>query len=230
MAAQSVPVEHIVVDGASTDGTQEVLDRYKGDLAVALSEPDRGIYDAMNKGIALAAGDYVGLLNADDRHAGPDVLAAVIEAFESTGAGAVYGDLVYVDGEDGSRVVRYWRSGGYRRSAFRWGWMPPHPAFFVRREVYREFGDFNLDLGSAADYEIMLRFLYRHRVEACYLPRILVRMATGGVSNRSLGNRLRANRMDKRAWAVNGLRPLPWTFVAKPVRKIGQWIRRPPAS
>ena len=226
---RGVAVEHIVVDGGSSDRTVEIV-RGCGGVARLISEPDRGIYDAMNKGIAMASAEIVGILNADDFYTGPEVLAGVVRAFADKAIGACYGDLQYVDcvrfAVCGSqcRVVRYWKSGSFDRRKFWHGWMPPHPTFFVRRDVYEKYGMFNVELGSAADYEIMLRFLVRHRVKAAYIPEVLVKMRTGGVSNASVGNRLAANRMDRRAWAVNGLRPYPWTLWMKPLRKLGQWL------
>lgn len=251
--------EHIVVDAASTDGTLAVLDECGGGAARVVSEPDRGIYDGMNKGLRLATGEVVGILNADDFYFGPDVLAKVAGVFEDQQVESCYGDLVYVAGdEDGSRftvqglgeetktdkfksvgwaersethhpfkVVRYWRSGGFDYRKFWWGWMVPHPTFFVRREVYEQYGCFNLEMGTAADYELMLRFLVKHRISCAYLPEILIAMRAGGASNVTLNARLRANRMDRKAWAVNGLKPYPWTFLMKPLRKVGQWVARP---
>lgn len=189
-----------------------------------VSEPDQGIYDAMNKGVRMAQGDIVGILNSDDYYASPAVLAKVVEVFNNPAIEACYGDLIYVDAADTGRTVRYWRSGGYAPNKFYWGWMPPHPTFFVRRSVYQRFGLFNLDLGSAADYELMLRFLVRHRIKTAYIPEVLVKMRTGGTSNVSWRNRLEANRMDRRAWAVNELKPYPWTLWLKPLRKVSQWV------
>ena len=136
------------------------------------------------------------------------------------------GDLVYVDANDTDRVVRYWRSWDYKPKKFYWGWMPPHPTFFVRREVYERCGLFNPDLGTAADYELMLRFLVRYKITSAYLSEIIIKMRSGGASNASLINRLRANRMDRLAWEVNGLRPYPWTLWMKPLRKIPQYFRK----
>ena len=226
VAHQGVEVEHLIIDGASTDDTLEVVEAHRDALARVISEPDEGIYDAMNKGIALARGEVVGILNADDFFASPEVLRRVMACFEDPSIEACYGDLRYVDFDDPRRTVRFWRSGDFHPERFYWGWMPPHPTFFVRRSVYERYGDFNMALGSAADYEIMLRFLLRHRIHAVYLPKVLVHMRTGGVSNASLGNRLRANRMDRKAWAVNGLKPYPWTLAMKPLRKLGQWVLR----
>ena len=143
---------------------------------------------------------------------------------DETGADVLYGDLEYVHAVDTTRVVRRWKAGAYRAANFYRGWMPPHPTFFVRRHVYERYGCFNLDLRFAADYELMLRFLLRHRVSACYLPDVLVRMRVGGVSNASLRNRWRANREDRRAWELNGLKPRFYTVYWKPLSKLGQYF------
>jgi glycosyltransferase len=226
VAAQTLEAEHIIVDGRSTDGTMELVRAYPHAAHRVLSEPDSGMYDAMNKGIGRATGDVVGILNSDDYYASPRVLEWVAQAFRDPAVDACYGDLVYVDAREAGRVVRYWRAGRFERRSMLWGWMPPHPTFFVRRSVYERYGAFNLDLGSAADYEIMLRFLLKHSLSATYIPRVLVKMRTGGASNVSIRARLRANRMDRRAWRVNGLRPYPWTLWAKPLRKLSQWVAR----
>ena len=125
------------------------------------------------------------------------------------------------------RIVRYWKSGDYNPQKFYHGWMPPHPTFFVRRAIYEKYGLFNLELSSAADYELMLRFLLKHKITTTYIPEVLVKMRTGGMSNASLKNRFRANRMDRKAWEVNGLKPYPWTLWMKPLRKVGQFFSKP---
>lgn len=215
-------LEYIVVDGASQDGTLAALEPYRGQIDQLISEPDEGLYDAMNKGWQAATGDFVGFLNADDAYADDHVLARV--AAVAAGVGGVYGDLVYVDGE---QVTRHWVSGTYRPGAFRRGWMPPHPTFFARREAFAKWGGFRTELRSAADYELMLRFIHVHGLPLAYVPEVLVRMEVGGVSNASWRHRLRANREDRKAWELNRLRPWPWTRWLKPLRKMGQFIKRP---
>lgn len=227
IASQTCRAEHVLIDGGSVDRTVDIIRAQSGPDAKVISEPDHGIYDAMNKGIQLATGDIVGILNADDFYAGPDILEKVSLAFVDPRIEACYGDLVYVDGRKTEKVRRYWRSGQYDPGRFYWGWMPPHPTFFVRRSLYEQHGGFKLNLGSAADYEIMLRFLLRHGMRTAYIPEVLVKMRTGGVSNASLQNRLKANSMDRQAWRVNGLQPYPWTLWIKPARKLGQYFLKP---
>lgn len=216
-------LEHIVVDGASTDDTLRLLEagKHRGPF---VSEPDKGIYDAMNKGIQMASGEIIGILNSDDVYANPTIIEKVVQLFEQTGADAVYGDLWYVDAADMQRVKRKWVAGNYRREAFLYGWMPPHPTFFVRKSVYAQYGLFNLDMYTAADYELMLRFLYKYQIPAAYLPEVMVKMRVGGASNQSLKNRLLANKGDRLAWKVNGLKPYWFTVTLKPIRKITQFI------
>jgi glycosyltransferase involved in cell wall biosynthesis len=221
---QTHPVEYLVIDGDSSDDTLSIVSQYGADIHRIIAEPDRGIYDAMNKGIALATGDVVGFLNADDFYAHTEVLSKVMEVFATRDTATCYGDLNYVDQIDRCRVVRSWRAGPFHPTRFYWGWMPPHPTFFARRVLYLRHAGFNLSLGSAADYELLLRFLVRYRVTTHYVPEVLVHMRTGGVSNANLRNRLRANQMDRKAWQVNGLRPHPWTLLFKPLRKLPQYI------
>lgn len=207
VSAQTWPgVEHIVIDGGSTDGSLDVLARHQAAIAHLVSEPDNGIYDALNKGIRCATGDIVGFMHADDSYATPEALQRVAAAFENPSVGAVYGDLVYIDKEDASRVVRYWRAGEYRRNRLTQGWMPPHPTFYVRREHYERLGGFDTRYRIAGDYEHMLRILWAGHVKAAYIPEVLVRMRTGGISNRSLFNIVQKSCEDFAALRQNGLR------------------------
>jgi glycosyltransferase involved in cell wall biosynthesis len=218
------------MDGNSSDGTGALARQFLPEGGRVIIEPDQGMYDAMNKGIAQSQGEVIGILNADDRYTHPQVLERVAALFSDESVDSCYGDLVYVGEDDPDRVVRYWVAGTFSRTGFYWGWMPPHPTFFVRRRVYEQFGKFNLNQGSAADYELMLRFLFRHRISTRYIPEVLIAMRSGGVSNRTVGNRFKANRMDWNAWKVNGLRPLPWTLFCKPLRKIPQFFLRAPVE
>lgn len=226
VSIQSLLPEHLIIDGCSTDATVSIATANVRHQLKVFSDPDQGLYDAMNKGVRQTTGDIIGILNADDFYASPDVLQMVADTFRDESVDACYGDLCYVDYYDTGKIVRYWRAGDFHYRKFYWGWMPPHPTFFVRRSVYERYGLFNLDLGSAADYELMLRFIVKYRIRAAYIPEVLVKMRTGGVSNASLRNRLLANRMDRKAWAVNDLKPYPWTLWLKPLRKIGQWVIR----
>ena len=221
---QSYPkIEHIIVDGQSVDNTLEIIKdlKHAGPL---VSEPDRGIYDAMNKGIAMATGDIIGILNSDDFLADEDVIARVVKTFESGNCDMVYGDLVYVDAVNTDRVLRRWIAGNFERRQFLQGWMPPHPSVFVRREVYEKYGRFNLQLKSSADYELLLRLMFVNKVRSKYLPYILVHMRAGGQSNRSFQNRLIAHKEDYLAWKINGLSPRWYTLMMKPFRKIRQFM------
>ena len=217
-------LEYIVVDGASTDGTLDLLAPYRERIATLISEPDQGLYDAMNKGVQAATGDVVAILNADDVYASTNVLARVAATFRDSDAEAVYGDLHYVSADDLSQVTRRWNAGTYTKGAFRRGWMPPHPALFVRRACYHRWGHFTLALRSAADYELMLRFIHRHGMTLAYLPETLVLMRAGGVSNASLKHRIRAHREDWKAWRMNGFHPSVFTMLAKPLRKLPQFL------
>ena len=219
-------LEYIVVDGGSTDGTLDLLAPHRNRIATLISEPDNGLYDAMNKGIKAATGDIVAILNADDVYASTDVLARVAATFRDSGVEAVYGDLNYVTADDLSKVTRRWNAGPYTPGAFRRGWMPPHPALFVRRACYDRWGLFTLTLRSAADYELMLRFIHRHGMTLAYLPETLVLMRAGGGSNASFKHRIRAHREDWKAWRMNGFHPSLFTLLAKPLRKLPQFLSR----
>ena len=180
----------------------------------------------MNKGLNMATGDIIGILNSDDFYAYNGVIADVVQRFQQTHADALYADLVYVDRKDTQRIRRYWKAGVYRYGKFLRGWMPPHPTFFVKKEVYEKFGNYNATLKSSADYEFMLRVMHKHRIHVAYLPKVITKMRMGGQSNVSLANRAAANREDRKAWELNGLRPKSYTIMLKPLSKIGQFLRR----
>lgn len=219
-------IEYIIIDGASTDTTLEKCFKYENKIFKIVSEKDKGIYDAMNKGVELATGDIIGILNADDFYANNDVLKDVANQFKNKGIEGLYSNLVYVDGVDTSKITRTWISGEYKTNAFKKGWMPPHPTFFVTKECYTKYGGYSLNLRSAADYELMLRLIHKHKIKVGYLNKITIKMRVGGVSNSSLKNRLRANREDKLAWKMNDLKPGLFTFIRKPLSKIGQFFKK----
>ncbi|MEI6456021.1 MAG: glycosyltransferase family 2 protein [bacterium] len=203
---QSYPdIEYIVVDGKSKDGTCDIVRSYGDRITKFVSEKDNGLYDALNKGIGLATGDVVGFLHSDDIYASAETVKLIAEAFNRFGVDAVYGDLVYVDQHDTGKIIRFWRSGKFHRSRALAGWMPPHPTFYVKREVYEKYGRFNTTFRIAADYESILRFLVRFRISTFYIPLILVRMRVGGESNKSIRNVIRKSMEDIRAMHTNGL-------------------------
>lgn len=222
VAGQAYPdIEHVVIDGGSEDDTLKIVQSFSH-VNQCLSERDEGIYDAMNKGINLAKGDIIGILNSDDFYPSADIISKVISCFEDPSIQLVYGDLRYVD-STGS-VVRKWKAGPMKNHSFRRGWMPPHPTVFVKASVYKRLGNYRLDMGTSADYEWLLRVLYKNKIPAAYCPDTLVHMTTGGASNASLSNRWRANKMDRQAWAVNDL-AMPWyTPIFKPLSKVTQWL------
>jgi len=229
---EGVIIEHRVLDGGSSDGTRERLQTWaRGQPSHSYCcRPDGGFYEALNSGIQEAQGDIVGILNADDFYFDRQVLSRVAGVFEDPAVSGAYGDLVYVgsgDARNRYQIKRYWKAGPFRSSAFRHGWMPPHPTIFVRREVYEESGSFKTNFGTAADYEWMLRAIYKANRRLVYIPRVLVAMRAGGMSNQSIRARLLANCNDQQAWTENRIRPLPWMFLMKPLRKIPQWWRRP---
>lgn len=215
--------ESVVIDGGSTDGTLDVLQRFRSRISVLISEPDRGIYDALNKGIRASTGDAIGFLHADDALASDRVLGLIAEKFADPSVEAVYGDLVYVRESDTAHVVRHWRAGEYSRSKLARGWMPPHPTFYVRRSVYQQLGDFDTRYRIAADYDTVVRFLGRGNIMPHYIPEVLVRMRTGGVSNRSASTILCKSREDYAVVRENRIGGLS-TLLLKNLSKLGQFI------
>ena len=217
-------IEYIIIDGNSKDDTYQIVKSYGTKISIHKSEPDKGIYDGLNKGISLASGDIIGMLHADDFYANSTVIEQVVALFENSDTDSLYSDLDYVDPENTSKIIRHWVSGKYKAGKFLFGWMPPHPTFFVKRFIYDQLGLFNLELKSAADYELMLRYIHKNNIKTVYLPLVTVKMRAGGMSNKSLSNRIRANNEDRKAWELNGLKPYFFTLYLKPIRKIFQYI------
>ena len=219
-------IEYIIVDGKSSDNTMNIVQKFNSKISKVVSEKDNGIYDAMNKGIGLASGDVIGILNSDDVFANNHVIQDVVDQLQKTNALALYADLVYVDRIDLNKIKRYWNSGTFNRAKFKWGWMPPHPTVFINKELYHKFGLFNLELRSAADYELMLRFFYKENITPTYLHKVITKMRVGGESNVTVKNRVNANKEDRKAWKMNNLNPYWFTLYFKPLRKIPQFIFR----
>jgi glycosyltransferase involved in cell wall biosynthesis len=217
-------IEYIIIDGCSGDGTVEIINRYKSNIDYFISEKDKGIYDAMNKGLNIATGDIIGILNSDDVYPNNQIISKVVEIFSKTSSDAVYGDLVYVKIDDLNSITRRWISGHYKEGMFLKGWMPPHPAFFVKKQVYQKFGFFNTDFKISADYEIMLRFIHKNKISISYLPEVIVKMREGGENNINISNRIQANKEDRMAWKINGFKPAFFTILLKPLRKISQFL------
>ncbi|MDP2992116.1 MAG: glycosyltransferase family 2 protein [Deltaproteobacteria bacterium] len=231
VASQAYPdIEHIIIDGFSTDGTLSVIKKHEDKVARFLSEPDSGIYDAMNKGISLATGDIVGILNSDDVYYDNNCLSTVISEFQKKGVDSVFADLVYVRRDNLQKVVRYYSSANFSPPKFAFGWMPAHPTFFVRRECYEKYGKFKTDYIIAADYELLVRFLARHKITYSYIPKVLVRMRIGGISTKSLRNNWILNKEILRACAENGIKTNIVKVLSKYPVKILQLIKRPKLS
>lgn len=225
--SQSYPdIEYIIIDGKSKDSTMEIVNKYRDKIGVIVSERDKGIYDAMNKGVALSTGDVVGILNSDDFYADEHVIRDVVNKFRETECDALYADLVYVNRGQEDQIIRVWSAGEYRPGRFLKGWMPPHPTFFVKKSLYDRLGSYNTTLRSAADYELMLRFIHKNKIKLAYLPRIITKMRSGGQSNVSLRNRLKANMEDRAAWRMNDIKPSWYTLTWKPLSKVFQYIRK----
>lgn len=221
-------IEYIVVDGGSRDKTLSIVERYSTHVSRLVSEPDEGLYDAMNKGIGLATGEVIGMINSDDFYASRDAIEKVVRVLEDDTLDACFGDLCYVDQEQTSKIVRYWRAGEYHRGAFAHGWCPPHPAFFVRKRVYERLGDFDLRYRFAADAELMIRFLEAGGISVAYIPEILVNMRLGGTTNSSLRNIVEQNREILAALRQHGLKSNPVGFFAgKALSRGRQFLLRP---
>ncbi|BDU71074.1 glycosyltransferase family 2 protein [Mesoterricola silvestris] len=220
-------VELVVIDGGSAEPTLEAIRPFLPRIAYFVSEPDKGLYDAMNKGIAAATGDILGTLNSDDVLDNDGVLQRIAETFEAGTCDAVFGDLAYVASDDINRIIRYWKSSPYKLGSFESGWLPPFPTFYARREVYVRLGGFNTEYRIAADMELMLRFIAINGIRTTHIPGILVRMRMGGASNRNLGNILRMNGENWRAFRDHGIHVSPLYFLRKFTSRLFQFVKRP---
>lgn len=216
-------IEHLLIDAKSRDSTISIIKEYEGRISKWVSEEDSGMYDAINKGMEMATGDIIGILNSDDMLASKDVITNIVKFFEEHKVDSVYGDLVYVDQQNTRKVIRYWKGLPYKRFRFNYGWMPAHPTFYFRRDLLKELGGYESHYFTAADYEFMARYLYRFRISSKYLPMLIVKMRVGGQSNRNILSRLRANRRDYLAMKVNNI-PFPHiASILKPLIKLRQY-------
>lgn len=217
-------IEYIVIDGASTDRSFEIANSYKNQISILISEPDHGMYHALNKGISLATGDVIGILNADDILADEQVVTKIVALFKQKNVAAIYGDLNYVAPDNVALIQRKWRSSAAQPRDLALGWMPAHPTLYVKRENFLELGGYSQNYGSAADYELMLRFLFKNKVSTAYLPTLMVNMRSGGMSNQSMKHRYAAFLNDYAALRSNHV-PFPLlALVLKKLRKISQFF------
>lgn len=216
-------IEYIVIDNCSKDGTLDIVKNYSEEISRIISEPDKGIFDALNKGIQIASGDIIGFLHADDFYADNTVIEKVVEKFVASESDSVYGDLQYVAKNNVNKVIRNWKAGEFTQKKLLHGWMPPHPTFFVKRDVYRKHGLFNLNYKIASDYELMLRFLGKYNISTSYLDMVLVKMRTGGTSNRNIKNIIKKSTEDLRAMKENNIGGY-YALVLKNLRKLNQFF------
>jgi len=201
-------IELIVIDGGSTDNTIQILESFRNWITHFISEPDNGIYDAMNKGLRLATGDIIGILNSDDVYYSNTSLKSIVEPFLANALlDAVYANLVMVKEDGSGNVFRKWLSRPFREGAFEYGWMPPHPTFYARRSVFQKFGNFNLAYRIAGDFEWMVRVVAKGKIKTLFLNQFIIKMQAGGASNGSVRNILKANLECLKACRENGLRP-----------------------
>lgn len=218
-------IEYIIIDGSSKDNTIDIIKKYSTRVSKIISEPDKGIYDALNKGISNATGDFVGFLHSDDILAYPNAIEDIVTLLINEQPQALYADLEYVSKENTANVVRRWISGDYKHSNLKKGWMPPHPTFYMRRELYGKLGSFDLDFKISADYDSLLRYLWLNNITVSYLPKVITKMRVGGESNRSFFNILRKTKEDILALKKNDIF---WVYalLMKNLSKLPQFIKK----
>ena len=217
-------IEYIVIDGGSTDGTIEIINSYQKNIDVFISEKDDGIYDALNKGIQAATGDIVGFLHSDDIYNSKDVLSKIANSFElQENLDSVYGDLVYVSNNNTNRITRKWISSNFSLKKLEFGWMPPHPSLFIKKEIYQKYGMFDTNLKIAADYDLILRFFGKNKITTKYIPGVLVKMRWGGVSNNNISNILLKTKEDIATIKRNKIGNITTVFF-KNARKLPQFF------
>jgi glycosyltransferase involved in cell wall biosynthesis len=219
---KDVTLEYIIIDGASTDGTLDLIQKNKL-VTTYISEPDKGIYEALNKGIQLATGDVIGFVHSDDVLASDTILSQIAKAFENKDIDGVYGDLQYVAHSNTNQVIRHWKSEPFHPKLLKQGWMPAHPTLFLKRAVYKKYGNFDLSYKIAADYDFILRILKEETLKFSYIPKVITKMRVGGMSNRSVKNILQKSKEDYRAVTSNKVGGL-LSVLRKNTSKIKQFI------
>jgi glycosyltransferase involved in cell wall biosynthesis len=219
-------IEYIVIDGGSTDGTIDVIKKYENKINIWISEPDNGMYDAINKGIRMSSGDVIGMLHSDDLYIDEHVISKVVQKF-CNNIDSVYADLVYVERNNLKKVVRYYDSSVFQISKFAYGWMPAHPTCFIKKNVYDKYGLYKTDYIVAADYELLVRFYAKHRVSYSYLPRVIIKMRRGGLSTRNFESNVILNREIVRACRENGIETNVFKVYSKYFVKLAQLFKRP---
>jgi glycosyltransferase len=219
-------LEYIIVDGNSEDGTKDVIRSFGSSVTKWISEPDNGLYDALNKGLAMATGDVIGFLHSDDFFVRDTVLSSIAGAFERNICDSVYGDIQYVDPANTDQPLTNRKAGKFRRYRLLLGWSPPHPTFYVKRTVYEQFGGFDTSFSIAGDYDSMIRFLAKRQITAIYVPEVLVRMRVGGISNRTMQLVRRKWKEDYRAMRENGFGN-PITAFLKMMRPVAHFAKSP---
>lgn len=220
-------IEYIIIDGLSTDGTKEIIQSYGNRITRFVSEKDKGIFDAMNKGVSLATGDVVGILNSDDFYLNNDVISTVVREFEAKNVDSVFADLVFIKKECPQKIVRYYNSSRFKPEKVAFGWIPPHPTFFVKRNIYEKYGLFKTDYKIASDYELIARFLSKYKISYSYIPKVIVKMRMGGLSTKNYKSNWILNKEIVRACAENGIKTNIFKVYSKYFTKCLQLIKRP---
>jgi glycosyltransferase involved in cell wall biosynthesis len=225
---QSYPdIEHIIIDGVSTDGTLEKIHSVPNRITRVISEPDCGIYDAINKGILNSTGDIIGLLHSDDEFGSATIIEEIAGRFAENSPDIIYGDLIYVSAEDNDRIIRYWKSRRFERNRIRKGWMPPHPTMFIRREVFMKYGLYDIKYRISSDYDIMLRLMQKAEIKFDYLPKVITKMRLGGVSNKTLKNLIQKSSEDYRIIRKNQIPGPILVLIRKNLGKLNQFYSKP---
>ena len=215
-------IEHVIIDGGSSDDTVKIIKENMNDNTILISEKDDGCYDAFNKGIRKSSGDLIGFLHSDDLFYSDKIIEEYCKNIGK--APGIYGDLIYVDSNNTNKKIRYWKSRKFDKKNFYYGWMPAHPTLYLRKEIYEKYGFYRLDCGTGADYEFIIRVLFKNNIKCNYLPKIVTRMRVGGLSSNNFKDRLIAHYYDWKAWIDNDISIFPFWVLLKPLSKIKQYF------